>query len=387
MRVLVVIGTRPEAIKLAPLVHELQAAPDVAVTTCITSQHRELLRPLLSFFQIPSDHDLAVMTTAQSLADVTARILQGVAGILARDAHDVVVVQGDTATALAAGLAAFYGRVPLAHVEAGLRSHDLERPFPEEANRRLIDTVSRFLFAPTAAAQHNLLAEGFPAERVFVTGNTGIDALHLVKDRIQSEYSHADHEITTGGAGRGKGRMALVTAHRRESFGEGLHHIFQAIVALTERFPDLRVIVPVHPNPNVVAAARRCLAGRQRISLTSPLDYPQFVRTLLAADLVLTDSGGVQEEAVALGKPVLVLRETTERTEGIDMGAAALVGTDVDKIVTQASAILTGTKHLPKANINPYGDGQASRRIVRILKTGRLAQPFNAAMPKLRLAA
>ncbi len=369
MRILVVIGTRPEAIKLAPLVHALAAAPGFTVRTCITSQHTDLLTPMLEFFGLRPEFDLRVMTPGQTLAQVTTRVLQGMDDLLATETCDLVVVQGDTTTAFAAGLAAFYRHVRVAHVEAGLRSGDLARPFPEEGNRRLVDVLSAYLLAPTSGSRANLLAEGYPAERVFVTGNTGIDALFLAADIVRRQARPLPIALPPGG------RLALVTAHRRESFGEGLERICTALTTLLDRHPDLHLLYPVHPNPNVVATTDRLLRGRPRAHLVPPLDYPDFVRALLDADLILSDSGGVQEEAPALGKRVLVMRETTERPEGIDAGAAELVGTDVDRIVQRAGALLDG-EGADHPVISPYGDGRAAGRIVEVLRTGKLTEPF-----------
>jgi UDP-N-acetylglucosamine 2-epimerase (non-hydrolysing) len=369
VRALVVIGTRPEAIKLAPLVRALSAAPDFTVRICVTSQHTDLLAPMLAFFGLRPDFDLRVMTPGQTLAQVTTRVLQGMDEVLAREPYDLVVVQGDTTTAFAAGLAAFYRRIPVAHVEAGLRSGDLARPFPEEANRRLVDVLTAWLLAPTPGARAHLLAEGYPAGRIFVTGNTGIDALLLTADIVRKQARPLPVELPPGG------RLALVTAHRRESFGEGLQRICTALAVLLDRHPDLHLLYPVHPNPNVEATAERLLRGRPRAHLVPPLEYPEFVRALLDADVILTDSGGVQEEAPALGKRVLVMRETTERPEAIDAGAAELVGTDVDRIVSRAGALLDGAGG-NRPMVSPYGDGRAAERIVEVLRTGALREPF-----------
>jgi UDP-N-acetylglucosamine 2-epimerase (non-hydrolysing) len=369
VRVLVVIGTRPEAIKLAPLVRALAAEPGFSVRTCVTSQHTDLLAPMLDFFGLRPDFDLKVMTPGQTLAQVTTRVLSGMDDLLATKAYDLVVVQGDTTTAFTAALAAFYHHVPVAHVEAGLRSGDLARPWPEEGNRRLADVLAAYLLAPTAGARANLLAEGYPAARVFVTGNTGIDALLLAANIVRKQARPLRVQLPQGA------RLALVTAHRRESFGEGLRRICTALAALLDRHPDLHLLYPVHPNPNVVAATDELLRGRPRVHLVAPLEYPDFVRALIDADVILTDSGGVQEEAPALGKRVLVMRETTERPEGIDAGAAELVGTDVDCIVSRAGALLDGAG-AGQPVVSPYGDGHAVERIVEVLRTGALARPF-----------
>jgi UDP-N-acetylglucosamine 2-epimerase (non-hydrolysing) len=372
-KVLVVIGTRPEAIKLAPLCAALRADPAFEVRVCATSQHGDLLTPMLTFFRVDCDFDLQLMTPGQTLPQITSRALEGISKILDGARFDLVVSQGDTTSAFAAGLAAFYARVKVAHVEAGLRSGDLSRPFPEEANRRLVDVVADYLFAPTDGARDHLLREGYPRERIFVTGNTGIDALLMACELTRREQRPLPVDLQGLPPGA---RLALVTAHRRESFGPGLESICRALSRLVERHADLHVVYPVHPNPNVGATARALLADRPRIHLIAPLDYPDFVRTLDAAALVLTDSGGVQEEAPALGKRTLVLRETTERPEGIAAGAAELVGTDEERIVARATALLDGAN--PTKVTSPYGDGRASTRIVEVLKTGSLSHPFAA---------
>ena len=370
MHVLLAIGTRPEAIKLAPLYHALRRDPFFRVTTCITSQHRELLQQMLSFFDVRPDVDLQVMQPRQTLADLTCNVLRGADELLAEKRPDLVVVQGDTTTAVTVGLAALYQRIRVAHVEAGLRSFDLKQPFPEEANRRLVDVFSDYLFAPTDGAADNLRKEGYSQSSIFVTGNTGIDALLLAADIVRTQGHALPMNLPAGS------KLALLTAHRRESFGDGLVRICQAVLHLLSQHPNLHILYPVHPNPNVQEAAQKYLAGHPRIFLCAPLEYPGFVAALAAADLILTDSGGVQEEAPALGKRVLVLRETTERPEGIDAGVAELVGTDVDKIVTRATALLQG--NAPKDRVlSPYGDGRASERIVEVLKTGALHSAFH----------
>ena len=372
MRVLVVIGTRPEAIKLAPLIHALRRDPFFAVTTCVTSQHKDLLTPMLAFFDLNVDHDLQVMAPGQTLGDVTIKVLSGVAAILQQFPHDLVIVQGDTTTAFAAGLAAFYAHVPIAHVEAGLRSGNLEQPFPEEGNRRLVDVLAAYLFPPTQQAKDNLLREGHSEHKTHVTGNTGIDALLLARDLLQREPLALP--IVLGE----EDRLLLVTAHRRESFGAGMERICQALLELSQTHPHLQILFPVHPNPNVTRVAQHWLGGRERIHLVKPLEYPDFVQALLSADVILSDSGGVQEEAPALGKRVLVLRETTERPEGIMTGAAELVGTDRERIVSRVTAALLSCDRR-QVVLNPYGDGRASERIAEVLKTGALARPFHLA--------
>jgi UDP-N-acetylglucosamine 2-epimerase (hydrolysing) len=364
MRALVVIGTRPEAIKLAPVVHALAAAAGVQVKCCLTSQHTDLIRPMLDFFQVPVDYDLKVMTTAQTLPDVAAKILHGVAAILRAEPFDVVLVQGDTTTAFAGGLAGFYERVKVGHVEAGLRSYDLNHPFPEEAHRRFVDVFADYLFVPTAEARENLLREGVPPDRIYLTGNSGIDALLIARDRIAAERRPLPVPLPEGG------RLLLVTAHRRESFGPPLEQVFQSVVALTHHHENLTALVPLHPNPHVRTAAK-VLTGQPRVHVVEPLEYPDFVAAMDRADVILTDSGGVQEEAPVLGKPVLVTRETTERPEGVAAGAAELVGTDPVRIMARVSALLAE----PPGSRKPvylYGDGRTAERIVAVLR-GTLA--------------
>ena len=362
MRALVVIGTRPEAIKLAPVVHALAAADGVHAEVCLTSQHTDLLRPMLDFFQVPVHHDLKVMTAAQTLPDVAAKILHGVAAVLRDGRFDVVLVQGDTTTAFAGGLAGFYERVRVAHVEAGLRSYDLNHPFPEEAHRRFVDVFADYLFVPTTEARDNLLREGAEPGRIFITGNSGIDALLIARERIEAENRPLPVSVPEGH------RLLLVTAHRRESFGPPLEQVFRAVVALTRSHPDLVALVPLHPNPNVRAAAK-VLAEQPRIRVVEPLDYPDFVAAMVRADVILSDSGGVQEEAPVLGKPVLVTRETTERPEGVAAGAAELVGTDAVRIVARVTALLAEPPGTRKP-VFLYGDGKASERIVQTLREG-----------------
>jgi UDP-N-acetylglucosamine 2-epimerase (non-hydrolysing) len=358
-RILVVIGTRPEAIKLAPVCTALRRDPAFSVEVCLTSQHTDLLAPMLSFFDVRADHDLSLGEPDQTLARLTARIVENVGRLLSRG-YDRIIVQGDTTTAFGAALAAFYARIPVAHVEAGLRSGDLAAPFPEEANRRLADVVSDVLFAPTAGARAHLLAEGFDAKRIFVTGNTGIDALKDAVVRVHNKFDAV--------ALKESDRLILVTAHRRESFGEGLSRIWRALTTLADADPSLHILYPLHPNPAVQRAAQT----HPRIHTVAPLDYPSFVAALSRADLILTDSGGVQEEAPALGKRVLVLRDTTERPEGVAAGVAELVGTDEARIVSRARALLGETS----PTVSPYGDGRAAARIVEVLKTGTLSEPF-----------
>lgn len=356
-RRLVVIGTRPEAIKLAPLVHCLAAVPGSEIEVCATGQHRDLLRPVLDFFGVKADHDLAVGTAAQTPLDVSCRVTEGVAGLLDRGDFDQVIVQGDTSSALGGGLAAFYRRVGLVHVEAGLRSGDPALPFPEEGHRRLLDVLAEHLFVPTELAAENLRREGVPAERIHITGNTGIDALRLARDELAARPRELPLPLAAGE------RLVLLTTHRREHFGRPLERILEGVRELVRRRPEVRVLFPVHPNPQVRGAVRSILGNTPGICLADPLDYPTFVQAMLRSDLILTDSGGVQEEGATLGKRLLVLRESTERPEGLADAGVRLVGTDAEALLAAALDML----NLPPAP-HPvpricYGDGRACERI------------------------
>jgi UDP-N-acetylglucosamine 2-epimerase (non-hydrolysing) len=373
-RILIVLGTRPEAIKLGPLIHVLRAyAGAAAVRVCITGQHREMLAPVLELFDIVPDHDLRLMTPNQDLAWLTGAILQGVTRVIEVEHPDWVVVQGDTTTAFAAGLAAFYRGARVAHVEAGLRTRDKRSPFPEEANRRLVDGLADLHFAPTERAQQNLLREGADPSTVHVTGNTVIDALGHVLARDDG----GDHEALAGiPAGR---RIVLVTAHRRESFGTGMIQICRALRRLADEVADVQIVYPVHLNPNVRDPVHAQLSAHPRISLIPPLDYASLIRLMRRSTLILTDSGGIQEEAPSLGKPVLVLRAATERPEAVEAGCAMIVGTDTDVIVRQARHLLEDPEAYGRmARVaNPFGDGHASERIAQVL----LAQAAASSMP------
>jgi UDP-N-acetylglucosamine 2-epimerase (non-hydrolysing) len=367
-RILLVYGTRPEAIKLAPVVRELarrgqSANAPLAALICATAQHRQLLDDVHALFGITPDFDLDLMQPNQGLVELTARALIAVSQVI-RDARPhAVVVQGDTTSAMAGALAAFYGRVPVAHVEAGLRTRDLAAPFPEEMNRQVIGRLARWHFAPTPDAQANLLAEGIDAGAIEVTGNTSIDALRQV---TAERLSQAPPELLPG-VGE---RLLLVTAHRRESFGEGFLSICSALRTIVTRFPDVRVVYPVHPNPNVRGPVEEHLGGEPRIQLVAPLPYGKFVALLGAAWVVLTDSGGLQEEAPGLGKPVLVMRDSTERPEPIAAGTAVLVGTDAGRIVAAVARLHDDpAAYAAMATAkNPFGDGHAATRIVARLE-------------------
>jgi len=358
VKVLVVLGTRPEAVKLAPVILELRRSPEKFVARlAVTAQHREIMDEVLSTFAIAPDHDMGIMTEGQTPTQVASKALAGLEAIILQEKPDALLVEGDTVTCFAGSLAAFYNRVAVGHVEAGLRTYDRWQPFPEEINRRLTTAVAAMHFAPTQAARDNLLKEGVPAEGIFLTGNTVIDALAMVKDRTS---------LTAELAGlTGKGRLLLVTAHRRENWGEPLRQICLALRDLAENFQDVQIVYAVHPHPRVQEVVRAALEGVERVMLVDFPRYMHFIALLKEAYLVLTDSGGVQEEAPGFGKPVLVLRETTERPEGVAAGMAVLCGANRKKIVEEASRLLAdkGAYQRMARAVNPYGDGRASQRI------------------------
>ncbi len=368
--VLLVFGTRPEAIKLAPVYRALQQQGTLKPMVCLTGQHREMIAPVLKLFDIRPDVDLALMRPGQTLGDLTGRMLVALDPVLQSLAPDVVVVQGDTTSTLCGGLAAFYRRIPVAHVEAGLRTGDMHSPFPEELNRVATTRVATWHFAATAANRDQLLAEGVPDEQIFVTGNPVIDALFEVRDRIDRGCTS---EETRRLCARFTRRFVLITGHRRESFGPGFARICQAIRSLAERFPDVDWVYPVHLNPQVQRPVHEALGCLANVHLLPPQSYEPFVALMCRAELVLTDSGGVQEEAPALGKPTLVMREKTERTECLGSGAT-LVGTSVQRIVSEASSWLSqSTNERIVSSEQPYGDGQAARRIA-----GHLAEALSS---------
>jgi UDP-N-acetylglucosamine 2-epimerase (non-hydrolysing) len=366
-KLLVIFGTRPEAIKLFPVVAALRADPRFVPVVCVSGQHRQMLDQVLHIARLVPDHDLDLMREGQSLDELTAALLTGLGRIMDLERPARVIVQGDTATAMAGALAAYYRQIPVDHVEAGLRSGDNRHPWPEEVNRKMIAAIASLHFAPTEANRAALLAENVPAARVLVTGNTVIDALHWVRQRIAAEPGLAAGLDDLAARFAGK-RIIAVTCHRRENLDGGLERIAEALRTLSLR-QDVAVIVPLHLNPQVRSVMRRALDGLANVALIKPLDYPHFVRLLSLSDLILTDSGGVQEEAPALGKPVLVLRETTERPEGIAAGTARLVGTDSARIVSEVARLLDDpAAHAGMARAhNPYGDGQAARRIVELI--------------------
>ncbi|NVJ98912.1 MAG: UDP-N-acetylglucosamine 2-epimerase (non-hydrolyzing) [Alphaproteobacteria bacterium] len=368
MKILQIFGTRPEAIKMAPVVKAFEAAPDIDNKVCVTGQHRDMLDQVMSFFDIRVDHDLDVMKAAQGLADVTARILTGLTEILETEKPDMVLVHGDTNTTMSASLAAYYQKIPIGHVEAGLRTHDLYSPWPEEANRLITDGLSALCFAPTEQARQNLLQENIAADRIFVTGNTVVDALFLARDRILGDAATVDaFERQFDFLDPGK-KLILVTGHRRESFGQGFENICSAIANLAQR-DDCEILYPVHLNPNVKGPVEARLSGQRNIHLIAPQDYPSFVYLMNRSHIILTDSGGVQEEAPSLGKPVLVMRDTTERPEAVSAGTVKLVGTDPDRILSEATALLQDASHYQSMATahNPYGDGTAASQILKVI--------------------
>lgn len=379
MKVLTVFGTRPEAIKMAPLVKRLEQAPGVVSRVCVTAQHRQMLDQVLELFQIRPDHDLNLMRPGQDLYAVTTSILQAIRGVYEAEKPDIVLVHGDTTTTFAASLAAFYQRIAVGHVEAGLRTGNLYSPWPEEANRRLTGALAQVHFSPTVAARANLLRENVPESSIVVTGNTVIDALLDVKARLDAPGPLGTEMAARFPFLRPGARMLLITGHRRENFGGGFERICEAIAQLARRYSDLDLVYPVHLNPNVQEPVRRLLSGMSNVHLIEPQDYLPFVYLMARSTVILTDSGGIQEEAPALGKPVLVMRDTTERPEAVEAGTVRLVGTDVAQIVTGASRLLDDAEEYRRMSFahNPYGDGHACERIVADLLHRPLRQPAN----------
>ncbi|MCB8822796.1 non-hydrolyzing UDP-N-acetylglucosamine 2-epimerase [Microvirga rosea] len=375
MKVLSIFGTRPEAIKMAPLVKALEAEPDLTSIVCVTGQHRAMLDQVLRLFDIRPEHDLDVMVPNQTLNGLSARMLGTLDDLLTAVKPDRVLVHGDTTTAMAASLAAFHRRIPVGHVEAGLRTYDINQPWPEELNRRIVDVASDLLFAPTARARANLESERLGG-RVVVTGNTVIDALRLTVERLGSDLELQADLGARFSQLRSDRKLLLVTGHRRENFGAGFANICSALSTLSLK-DDLEIVYPIHLNPNVRGPVREALADRPNIHLVEPQDYVPFVYLMQRAHLILTDSGGVQEEAPSLGKPVLVMRDVTERPEAVDAGAVRLVGTDPDRIVGEVAALLEAqsVSSTFAPHRNPYGDGHAAARIVSAL-TGRSFEEF-----------
>lgn len=366
LRVLAVCGTRPDTVKMAPVVNELKRHPDeVELILAVTGQHREMLVQVLEAFDLHPDYDLNIMSARQTLVQITTRALEGLDEVIRQTQPDLVLAQGDTTTTFIASLAAFYNKTPFGHVEAGLRTDNKYDPFPEEMNRRLTGAMCDLHFAPTELARENLLREGIAGDSIFVTGNTVIDALLSIASR---DHRFEDERIS---AAASSGRMVLMTAHRRENWGEPMRDICLAVKKIVERNPDVTVVFPVHKNPIVRDTVFPELQGLDRVILTEPPDYVPFVHLIKEAYLILTDSGGVQEEAPSLGKPVLVLRKTTERPEGVDAGSAKLVGTDVDVIVREAETLLRDRNaYEAMATVkSPYGDGRAAERIWEVIRS------------------
>lgn len=359
--IMLVFGTRPEAIKMCPLIQELRTRKDIRTLCCVTGQHRQMLDQVLSAFHVTPDYDLAIMKDGQTLFDVTTRVMEELKNVLAEAKPDLVLVHGDTTTTFAAALTCFYMQIPVGHVEAGLRTYQLDSPFPEEFNRQAVGVVVKYHFAPTEQARQNLLRENKKPETIFVTGNTAIDAL---KTTVRADYQNPELEWAKDS------RLILLTAHRRENLGEPMRAIFRAVRRIADEVPDIKVLYPVHMNPTIRALAQEILGGDERIRLIPPMDVVDFHNMLARSDLVMTDSGGIQEEAPSLGKPVLVLRDTTERPEGVAAGTLKLVGTDEETIYREAKRLLTDEAAYHRMSIasNPYGDGHACRRIADILE-------------------
>lgn len=360
-KIMLVFGTRPEAIKMCPLVSELRKDKGTQTIVCVTGQHKQMLQQVLQAFDIEPDYDLAIMKDKQTLFDITVNVLSGMKEILEKEKPDVVLVHGDTTTSFGAGLAAFYLEIPVGHVEAGLRTYDLKAPFPEEFNRQGVDIFSKFYFAPTQTAKDNLLREGKTPENIYVTGNTVIDAL---KTTIKTEYTHPVLEWA------GDSRLVMLTAHRRENLGKPLYQIFEGIKRTLDEVEDVKVIYPIHMNPLVRQTASEVFGEHPRMRIIEPLDVLDFHNFMNRCYMILTDSGGIQEEAPALGKPVLVMRNTTERPEGVEAGTLKLVGTDADVIYREFHKLLEDKEAYDKMSqaSNPYGDGTACRKIADILK-------------------
>ncbi len=363
---LCIFGTRPEAIKMAPVIRQLEANPRFHNKVCVTGQHQQMLQAVLDLFSITPDFDLQVMTKNQNLSHLTAKILTRLPGIFEQYKPHLILVHGDTTTTLAATLSAYYHRIPVAHVEAGLRTGNIDSPWPEEANRKLTSTLAKMHFAPTERSRLNLLQEGVATETIHVTGNTVIDALfntiHTIKTKPGLLYQ-LQQQFSFLSPGR---RIILVTGHRRENFGQGFIHICQALIQIAHRFPEVDIVYPVHLNPNIQTPVKSLLANINNIFLIDPVDYLPFVYLMTSSYLILTDSGGIQEEAPSLGKPVLVMRDMTERPEALDAGTVILVGTEVEKIVGQIKLLLMDEKRYQRMSVtkNPYGDGKAAMRIM-----------------------
>jgi len=369
LKVLCVFGTRPEAIKMAPLIHALNRNEHFDSKLCVTAQHREMLDQVLQLFEIAPDYDMDIMKSGQSLNDITSSILSGMKSILEKVEPDVVLVHGDTATTFAVALSAYYQQIPVGHVEAGLRTGNIYSPWPEEANRKLTSVITKFHFAPTELSKSNLLDESINDDDIYITGNTVIDALFLAKNiinnnrslynKINSQFDYLDDDK----------KIILVTGHRRESFGEGFENICNAIIKVARKFKNVQIVYPVHMNPNVQNPVKRLLTGFKNVHLIKPLDYFSFVHLMDRSDIILSDSGGIQEEAPSLGKPVLVMRNSTERPEAVSAGTVKLVGTDSEKIFSEIEILLIKSCEYEKMSqaTNPFGDGKACEKIIKIL--------------------
>jgi UDP-N-acetylglucosamine 2-epimerase (non-hydrolysing) len=365
IKVMTVFGTRPEAIKMAPIVLELRKHPEeIQPVVAVTAQHREMLDQVLHLFHIEPDYDLNLMAKGQTLFDITTRAMNGLDGVLTKEQPDLVLVHGDTTTTFAGALAAYYHQTAVGHVEAGLRTHNKYSPFPEEMNRKLTGCIADLNFAPTETSEKNLLQENVKPESIFVTGNTVIDALHHT---VREDFGFEDELLD--GVDFKHHRIILVTTHRRENLGEPMRHVYQALKQLTQEIDDVEIVFPVHKNPKVREVVNQELGGLSKVHLIEPLDYEPFANLMHRACLILTDSGGVQEEAPALGKPVLVLRDTTERPEAVEAGTVKLIGTDEERVYAEAKRLLTDEKEYSRMaeSVNPYGDGKAAQRIIQAI--------------------
>ena len=360
---MLVFGTRPEAIKMCPLILELKHRPNLQTVVCVTGQHRSMLEQVLRAFEVVPNYNLSIMKDKQTLFDITIGVLNGMKSVLEKEKPDIVLVHGDTSTTFATSLAAFYLQIPVGHVEAGLRTYNIYSPYPEEFKREAVGSIAAFNFAPTKRAAENLVREGKKESRIFITGNTAIDALQTT---IRNDYTHPELEWCKDS------RLILITAHRRENLGKPMVHMFKAIKRVLDEHDDVKAIYPIHMNPAIRTIAEAVFKDEERIRMIEPLDVLDFHNFMKACYLILTDSGGIQEEAPALGKPVLVMRDTTERPEGIEAGTLKLVGTDEETIYAEFSRLLNDKKHYEKMScaINPYGDGRASIRIADIIETG-----------------
>lgn len=370
MKILTVFGTRPEAIKMAPLVKLLEKQQDVECVVCVTAQHRQMLDQVLELFEITPKHDLNIMKPGQTLAGITTEILNRIETVLLEDRPDLILVHGDTSTTFATTLAAYYHRIPVGHVEAGLRTGDIYSPWPEEANRKLTGVLAELHFAPTEQSRENLVKENIPENKISITGNTVIDALLWVKEKLQSDKELLASVSEKFPFLRSSAKLVLITGHRRENFGGGFERICSSIRSLALNFPNVDFVYPVHLNPNVREPVARILEGVSNVYLIEPLDYLPFVYLMTKATVILTDSGGIQEEAPSLGKPVLVMRDTTERPEAVAAGTVRLVGTDCARIESEVAALLTDVDAYNKMSFahNPYGDGKACQRIVDAIR-------------------